>query len=88
MVSEKKEIALKRLKIRSWRRGTKEMDLILGSFVDSSLSSLGEKELAVIEALIDEEDEDIYSWIMERTNSPKEYSSILNVMRSQEYYFG
>ena len=62
--------------------------LILGSFVDSSLSSLGEKELAVIEALIDEEDEDIYSWIMERTNSPKEYSSILNVLRSQEYYFG
>ena len=37
------EMRKKRIKIRAWRRGTKEMDLILGSFVDSSLSSLGEK---------------------------------------------
>ena len=35
-----REKRLKRLAIRSWRRGTKEMDLILGRFWDTEGSGL------------------------------------------------
>ena len=62
MVSEKKEIALKRLKIRSWRRGTKEMDLILGKFADENLSLLSQSELEVYDKMLDENDNDLYNW--------------------------
>ena len=39
---ESDEIRLKRLRMRSWRRGMKEMDLILGPFSDSQLVDLPE----------------------------------------------
>ena len=35
-----RETRIKRLRIRSWRRGTKEMDMILGPFADSGLDGL------------------------------------------------
>ena len=41
---------LRRLKIRSWRRGTKEMDLILGPFADAELGGLSVAELDALEA--------------------------------------
>ena len=62
MVSEKKEIALKRLKIRSWRRGTKEMDLILGKFADEHLSLLSQSDIEVYDKMLDENDNDLYNW--------------------------
>ena len=52
MVSEEKEIALKRLKIRSWRRGTKEMDLILGKFADENLSLLSQSDIEVYDKML------------------------------------
>lgn len=60
------ETNLKRLRMRSWRRGTKEMDLILGPFADSELTSLSENELRRYDALLDENDQDLYPWIAAR----------------------
>ncbi len=57
---------LKRLRMRSWRRGTKEMDLILGPFSDSLLDSLTPDELDLYEALLEENDQDLYPWITAR----------------------
>ncbi|NIP76442.1 MAG: succinate dehydrogenase assembly factor 2, partial [Xanthomonadales bacterium] len=37
-----RETRLRRLRIRSWRRGTREMDLILGPFADARLADLDE----------------------------------------------
>lgn len=60
---ETHENRLKRLKLRSWRRGMKEMDLILGRFADRELAAMGEGELAVYEALLAENDQDLYLWV-------------------------
>jgi antitoxin CptB len=57
------ETRLKRLKIRSWRRGTKEMDLILGPFCDAEAAALPEGDLDLYEALLSENDHDLYSWV-------------------------
>lgn len=60
------EARLKRLRMRSWRRGTKEMDLILGPFSDSELESLSPEELDLYEALLAENDQDLYPWVTAR----------------------
>ncbi|MGH6681436.1 MAG: succinate dehydrogenase assembly factor 2 [Bradyrhizobium sp.] len=51
----------KRLLFRSWRRGTREMDLILGRFADAAIASLTEDELAEFERLLDVPEPDLYA---------------------------
>lgn len=57
---------LKRIRMRSWRRGTKEMDLILGPFADSEAAGMTEVELDLYEVLLAENDQDLYPWITAR----------------------
>ena len=54
---------LKRLRMRAWRRGTKEMDLILGPWADTHLASLAPEALDRFETLLDENDQDLYAWV-------------------------
>lgn len=59
---------IKRLRMRSWRRGTKEMDLILGPFADQHLAGLEPAQQESYEALLEENDQDLYAWILARIN--------------------
>ncbi|WCR05213.1 succinate dehydrogenase assembly factor 2 [Paracoccus saliphilus] len=52
--------------MRSWRRGMKEMDLILGPFSDGPLQELDDAEYGIYEALLTENDQDLYRWITAR----------------------
>lgn len=63
---EDPQIRLKRLHMRSWRRGMKEMDMILGPFADGPLAALSEADLAIYEDLLDENDQLLYRWITAR----------------------
>lgn len=73
---------LKRLTMRSWRRGTREMDLILGPFADASLTEMEPAALDAYERLLDENDQEIYPWITARlaggTAGPAEHAAILD----------
>ncbi|MEO0993406.1 MAG: succinate dehydrogenase assembly factor 2 [Pseudomonadota bacterium] len=60
---ETPETRLKRLRIRSWRRGTKEMDLIFGPWFDAEGAVLSSAELDAYEALLEENDWDLYYWV-------------------------
>ncbi len=53
----------KRLIFRSWHRGTKEMDLILGSFADAHVMGFGPQELDQYERILTYNDPDLYGWI-------------------------
>lgn len=66
--AESPEIRFRRLRMRSWRRGMKEMDLILGPFSDGPLKELGDAELESYENLLRENDQDLYRWITARLN--------------------
>ncbi|WP_246175155.1 succinate dehydrogenase assembly factor 2 [Paracoccus limosus] len=76
------EARFKRLRMRSWRRGTKEMDLILGPFSDSQLGALSAGELDLYEQLLDENDQDLYLWIAARLRDehpgPQELLALLD----------
>jgi antitoxin CptB len=71
VTGESAETRLKRLKIRSWRRGIREMDLILGGWSDARLSTLDAAELDLYEALLEENDQDLYGWITGRDLPPE-----------------
>ncbi len=53
----------KRLIFRSWHRGTREMDLLMGSFADAHVSDFSEEELVRYEEIMNHNDHDLYSWI-------------------------
>jgi antitoxin CptB len=76
-MTETAEARLKRMAMRSWRRGMKEMDLVLGPFADAHLAGLGEADLAAYDALLQENDQDLMSWIMEKAAPPPDLAPLL-----------
>lgn len=79
-VSEDRETRLKRLRLRSWRRGTKEMDLILGSFADRRMHLLSDAELDAHEAIMAENDHDLYQWISGQADIPQEIEPAIRLV--------
>ncbi len=75
------EKRLKRLGIRSWRRGTKEMDLILGRFWDAEGRDLDADTLDTYEALLSENDQDLYAWVSGQTAGPREFADLIDRLR-------
>jgi antitoxin CptB len=63
----------KRLRFRSWHRGTKEMDLLMGSFADAHLSAFDRSQLDRFEGLLDVPEPVVYDWILGRTRPPAEF---------------
>ena len=61
----------KRLKIRSWHRGTREMDLILGRFADRHLPAMDRGQLDSYALLLEESDPDIYDWLTGQKTPPE-----------------
>ncbi|MEL6792892.1 MAG: succinate dehydrogenase assembly factor 2 [Pseudomonadota bacterium] len=74
---ETPEHRLKRLRLRSWRRGIKEMDLILGAYADARLAELDAPTLDAYEALLDENDQDLYRWVSGAGRGPDEHAAML-----------
>ena len=67
------EIRRKRLLFRSWHRGTRESDLILGRFADAHLARFDQAQLDRYEALLDCADADIFDWVSGRAAPPPEH---------------
>lgn len=77
-MQETADARLKRMAMRSWRRGTKEMDLVLGPFADTHLALLPEFELTVYDQLLDENDQDLMGWILGQAAPPLHLAGLLN----------
>jgi len=76
----------KRLRFRSWHRGTKEMDLLMGSFADAHLSAFGSGDLDLFEALLDVPEPVVYDWILGRSAPPADYDhSVTRLLLAFEY---
>ena len=74
---ETHEARLKRLRMRSWRRGIKEMDLILGGFADRNLANLDAVDLGLYDALLSENDQDLFAWVTGQADWPPRHATIL-----------
>lgn len=69
----------KRLRFRSWHRGMREMDLLIGSFADAHVPGFDAGQLDRYEALLELSDPDIYNWMSGREAVPAEHDT--DVMR-------
>lgn len=79
-MSEAREIKIKRLHMRSIRRGIKEMDLILTDYATRHMPLLSDADLDVYDAMLSESDHDIYGWITKQAPVPEKYTAIMAVI--------
>lgn len=77
MTVETAEARLKRMKMRSWRRGTKEMDLVLGPWADAHLAGLTPERLDLYDRLLTENDQDLMAWILGTAPAPEHLAGFL-----------
>lgn len=76
-MSETPEARLKRMRMRSWRRGTKEMDLILGPYADAHLAGMAEARLATYDVLLEENDQDLLPWVLGQDAAPPALADLI-----------
>lgn len=76
-MTETPEARLKRLAMRSMRRGIKEMDLILQAFAEARLGKMTDVELLLYDRLLSENDHDIYGWIAGQMPPPERYAALV-----------
>ncbi len=60
----------KKLKFRAWRRGFREMDLLMGSFADSAIESMDPAGLDEFERLLGVPDWEVYAWLIGQKDVP------------------
>lgn len=85
-MTDTRAIRRKRLLFRSWHRGTREIDLLLGSFAERHLAAFSDKQLDRYAALLDNDDGDLFDWITGRATAPPECDDdIIRLLRDFRY---
>jgi antitoxin CptB len=67
----------KRLLFRSWHRGMREMDLVLGRFADAQIAKLSDGELDDYERLLELPDQQFFSWVNGTQTPQPDYDTAL-----------
>ncbi len=67
----------RRILFRAWRRGMREMDLVMGQFADANLPTMSEPELDEFERLLDAPDPEVLAWITGEEATPPEFETPL-----------
>lgn len=62
-----------KLKFRAWRRGFRELDLLMGSFADEALDSLDEAGLDEFERLLELPDWEVFAWLVGQEAVPAQH---------------
>ncbi|MEX2035927.1 MAG: succinate dehydrogenase assembly factor 2 [Xanthobacteraceae bacterium] len=80
------DVRRRRLLFRSWHRGIREMDLILGRFADAHIGELSDGELAEFERLLDIPDPELFAWITGAEAAPSEWDRVI-FRRLRDFHF-
>jgi antitoxin CptB len=75
--SEGLDARRRRLLFRAWRRGVREMDLIVGRFADAYIDKFDEPELEDFERLIELPNAELYAFIVGSAIVPAKHDSIV-----------
>jgi len=79
----------RRILFRSWHRGMREVDLLLGRFVDANIASLCESKLDDYERLLEAQDRDIFSWLTGEAETPDAYNTpVFRIIRAFHSHAG
>jgi antitoxin CptB len=77
-LSEPRDVRIKRMKMRSMRRGIKEMDIILSAYADRNLIDMDNAGLDVFDALLHENDQDLYQWVTGQVSPPQKFADLVS----------
>lgn len=80
-LDEPRDTRLKRLRMRSMRRGIKEMDLILSAWADARLDGCDAAALESYDALLEENDHDLYLWVTGQADPPAPFDALIADIR-------
>lgn len=75
----------KKLRIRAWRRGFRELDMIMGAFADRRIAAMTHAELDDFERFLDAPDQDVYAWIIGETPPPLFDTPLLTALRTFQF---
>jgi antitoxin CptB len=75
--SEGLDVRRRKLLFRSWHRGMREMDLIMGRFADATVAQLTQEELADFEQLMEVPDRELLAWVTGEASVPANYDTAL-----------
>ncbi|KXF77418.1 hypothetical protein ATN84_08510 [Paramesorhizobium deserti] len=67
----------RKLLFRSWHRGMREMDLILGQYADEYIAQMAQADLDEYERLMEVLDRDLLKWVTGEAATPGEYDTPL-----------
>ncbi len=67
----------RKILFRAWRRGMREMDIVMGQFVDANLPAMTNAELDEFERLMEAPDPVILSWVTGEAPTPSEFDTAL-----------
>lgn len=85
-MTETLEVTRKKLRFRAWHRGTKEADLMMGRFADAYLQHFGAEELDQFSALLEEQDLDVYGWVIGRDPVPGEHRTrVMDLLQAFDF---
>jgi len=73
--SEGLSVRRRKLLFRAWRRGVREMDLIVGRFADVYIDKFDERSLDDFEHLIEAPNADLYAWVVGQDSIPADYDT-------------
>jgi antitoxin CptB len=80
-------IQRRRLRFRSWHRGTREADLMLGRFADVHLAQFSPDQLDRYAALLEKSDPEIYDWITGRAPVPRDFDTdVFRLLKSFKFH--
>lgn len=75
--SEGLDVRRRKLLFRAWRRGVREMDLIVGRFADAYIDKFDEAALDDFERLIEVPNNDLYAWVTGDARAPKDHDTVV-----------
>ncbi|GIL38494.1 succinate dehydrogenase assembly factor 2 [Roseiterribacter gracilis] len=76
------ELIRRQLRFRSWHRGTRESDLLIGSFADAALDGFDSAQLDAYAAFLREDDPDIWDWVVRELEAPAAHAVLVGLMRA------
>ena len=79
---EDRATRVKRLHMRSMRRGTKEMDLILMRFAAARLEDMDAAGLEHYDRFLEENDQDLYQWVSGQVPAPERFAGMVAEIRA------
>jgi antitoxin CptB len=76
----------KKLGFRAWHRGTREADLMMGRFADVFLQDATMDDMDMFDALLAENDPDIYDWVTARLDVPANHPAVSVILKLRDFY--